>query len=147
MAHNSSNIILLKEALSTLNIDSCPSKINLHSHTTYSDGSLEPEDIIQQALDNDLEHFSVTDHHSIQSVNIISTWLNKNESYRSSLNFWPGIEISSLLNGCLVHILGIGIDVQSTLLKPYILGVSPIGSGFHNFFQVMLQSSTSIFFH
>ena len=36
--------------------------INLHNHTTYSDGRFEPEEIVRAALDAGLTHIGISDH-------------------------------------------------------------------------------------
>ena len=33
-----------------------------------------------------------------------------------------------MILGCLVHVIGLGIDINSRYLNPYILGESPIGN-------------------
>ena len=44
---------------------SCPHIINFHCHTNFSDGSMCPEDLLDQAFRNKLQFLSITDHHSI----------------------------------------------------------------------------------
>ncbi len=52
---------------------SCPHIINFHCHTNFSDGSMCPEDLLDQAFRNKLQFLSITDHHSI--LIIIQYWL------------------------------------------------------------------------
>ena len=40
---------------------------------------------------------------------------------------WSGIEISCLLEGCLVHVLGLDFDAQARALEPYRQGQAPVG--------------------
>jgi len=40
---------------SNINIYSCPKNINFHCHTKFSDGSLEPHELLEQALKNNLK--------------------------------------------------------------------------------------------
>ena len=47
---------------------------------------------------------------------------------RDSIKIVSGIEINCLILGCLVHVIGLGIDIKSKYLSPYILGESPIGN-------------------
>ncbi len=114
--------------LKSITVNSCPKNINLHCHTIYSDGSMEPEDLFLQACDLGLEHLAITDHHNIQAYNEIkNTLLPKFSLGRKHPYLWSGIEISSLLNNCLVHILGLGFDHSHRSLKPYINGEAPVG--------------------
>jgi len=116
------------DVLSKINKKSCPHKINFHCHTTCSDGSLTPEELIVQASDLRLEHIAVTDHHSVDSIHRINTLINSHQDERYFPHFWNGIEISCLLKGCLVHILAIDFDLNSDYLKPYTKGESVTGS-------------------
>ncbi len=120
--------IYLREIISQVNSSSCPHQVNFHCHTICSDGSLQPLELITQAYKNGISHISVTDHHSIEAFYIIQQWLINNKHLPSLPYFWSGIEISSILKGCLVHIIGIGFDPKSHFLRPYITGDSATGS-------------------
>ncbi len=117
----------IKEVLKNISIESCPYDVNFHCHTTFSDGSLDPEELISRAVQLGLHHIAVTDHHSLKAIPVINNWLREYNNVDSSLVFWSGIEISCILNGCLVHILGLGIDTNSEYLHPYIQGESVQG--------------------
>jgi len=107
---------------------SCPGLINFHSHTTFSDGSLNPEELLDEAYKNNLKYISITDHHTVGA----HRYIKENEILKkypeNSINLISGIEINCLLKGCLVHVLGFGIDIDSQFLHPYINGDSPIGN-------------------
>lgn len=102
--------------------------INLHCHTLLSDGSLSPIELISQAYSIGLRHIAVTDHHTVDSFSIITNWLKDNNHLPSLPFFWSGIEISCLLKGCLVHLIGLGFNTESEFIKPYILGDAPNGN-------------------
>ena len=118
----------LIEVISNVNKNSCPSHVNFHCHTNLSDGSMTPEELIKQATHNKLRFLSITDHHSIKAYKYI--YKNKILENYSDVEFdlISGIEINCLLKGCLVHLLGIGINVNSKALNPYIQGQSAIGN-------------------
>ncbi len=119
----------LKRLLGTVNKSSCPSHINLHCHTQFSDGSLLPSQLIEQASINGLKHLSITDHHSINAYPIVYQWLQKNASnFNTFPTIWTGIEISCLLKNCLVHILGLGFKLDSSAIIKYTRGEALIGS-------------------
>tara|TARA_B100000212_G_C27137670_1_gene431954 strand:+ start:15 stop:662 length:648 start_codon:yes stop_codon:yes gene_type:complete len=113
---------------SNININSCPNIINFHCHTTFSDGSLTPEKLLYEAYKNKIQYLSITDHHTVNAHKYIyeNNLLNKYSS--NSFKLISGIEINCLLKGCLVHILGLGIDIESEYLYPYIQSESPIGN-------------------
>ena len=118
----------LKEVLAGVNEDSCPYTMNFHCHTTYSDGSLSPIDLIKQATTLSLDHIAVTDHHSIESYNFMTKWLSENRNkYKKIPTLWSGIEITCLINKCLVHVLGLNINITSQYLIPYVQGHSTKG--------------------
>ena len=91
--------------------------IDLHIHTSASDGSHTPNEIVEIAQQLRLEALSITDHDTIDGVKeILATGLLK------TIKFVPGIEISaaapksSKLDGSL-HLLGYGIDPDNNDLN------------------------------
>ncbi|NER51249.1 MAG: PHP domain-containing protein, partial [Symploca sp. SIO1A3] len=55
----------LKKVWENIQPDSCPYFYNFHMHTRCSDGQLEPEELIQQAISIGLKGLAITDHHSV----------------------------------------------------------------------------------
>ena len=107
---------------------SCPKSINFHMHSTYSDGSLTAKEIYNQAIELNIDHYAITDHHSVDAYIELSHLADSMSKERSTIpKLWSGIEITSLLKGCLVHILGLGFDPKSKHLLPYIDHKSAIG--------------------
>ena len=108
---------------------SCPKSINFHLHSTYSDGSLTAIEIYKQAIELNIDHYAITDHHSVDAYIELS---KSNDSiYKDRSNFpklWTGIEITCLLKGCLVHVLGLGFNHKSKYLLPYVDHKSAIGN-------------------
>ena len=108
---------------------SCPKSINFHLHSTYSDGSLTAIEIYKQAIELNIDHYAITDHHSVDAYIELS---KSNDSiYKDRSNFpklWTGIEITCLLKGCLVHVLGLGFNPKSKYLLPYVDHKSAIGN-------------------
>ena len=72
MKDDNTNLI---DVITSINKHSCPNQINFHCHTTFSDGSLSPIELITQAIDLQIEHISITDHHSINGYLIANKWL------------------------------------------------------------------------
>ncbi len=114
--------------LTNIDSQSCPKNINFHCHTTSSDGSMDPIVLIKQAFTLGLKHLAITDHHSIEGYLKIQSYLKKTNLSISPTNLWTGIEISCLLKGCLVHVIGLGFDITSQAIQPYCHGEAVTGS-------------------
>lgn len=109
---------------------SCPQRFNFHCHTTCSDGSLQPHELAEQALALGLEHLAVTDHHSHQAHRPIAELLAQRRQRGDQVpTLWRGVEISCLLEGCLVHVLALGFGPEHPSLDPYLQGQAVVGPG------------------
>ena len=106
----------------------CPTRLNFHCHTTHSDGSLKPEQLAEKAIAIGLEHLAVTDHHSLAGSNQVAAALETaRRQGRAVPTLWRGVEISCLLEGCLVHVLALGFAADHSSLDPYLQGKSVVG--------------------
>jgi predicted metal-dependent phosphoesterase TrpH len=118
----------LVEVLQGVHGGSCPGELNFHCHTLHSDGSLRPEDLARQAVDLGLRHLAITDHHSTAALAPAQHCLEQLAAQgRPGPRLWSGIEISCLLEGCLVHVLGLDFEPQARALEPYRQGQAPVG--------------------
>ncbi|MCP9772089.1 PHP domain-containing protein [Synechococcus sp. Tobar12-5m-g] len=118
----------LVQVLEGVDPGSCPKRLNFHCHTLCSDGSLAPEHLADQAIDLGLEHFAVTDHHSAQACLPIQKHLRQRQLDGMRVpTLWTGVEISCLLEGCLVHVLGLGFKLDHPALAPYLEGQAVVG--------------------
>lgn len=91
--------------------------IDLHIHSTASDGTLDPHEIIAQAAALGLQAIAITDHDSVEGVKRALR-----QAMPPSLKFLSGVEISaappaSIRVGGSFHILGYGIDPQDPTLR------------------------------
>lgn len=117
----------LAKVLATVDRHSCPGRCNFHCHTTCSDGSLTPEALAVQATDLGLEHLAITDHHSHQAYPLAQqTLATLQQQGRAIPKLWRGVEISAVLNTCLVHILALGYGREAPL-TPYLQGKAACG--------------------
>lgn len=106
----------------------CPTRLNFHCHTVCSDGSLQPEQLAEQAIAIGLEHLAVTDHHAIAGSSRVAAALAAARQRGDSVpTLWRGVEISCLLEGCLVHVLALGFAAEHPSLEPYLQGSSVVG--------------------
>jgi len=76
-------------------------KSDFHIHTTSSDGTLSPTEIIQRAHKNNVKYLSITDHDTLTGLNEAIE-----ESLKYDITLIPGIELSTQHNNESVHILG-----------------------------------------
>ncbi len=78
--------------------------IDLHTHTTCSDGTLTPEALVTYARDKGLEAVAITDHDSVSGN---GRAVREGES--AGVEVIPGVEFSAEYEGTL-HILGLYVD-------------------------------------
>lgn len=80
--------------------------VDLHSHSTASDGTLSPRDVVRLAHEIKLSAIALTDHDTVGGIAEAAE-----EARSRGIDFLPGIEISAKFPypGTL-HILGYGID-------------------------------------
>ena len=82
--------------------------IDLHIHSTCSDGTFTPKEIVHKVIEKNLYGFSLTDHDTVDGISeILAMNLPKD------LKFIPGIEISCDTLHREIHILGYGIDCKN----------------------------------
>jgi len=83
--------------------------IDLHTHTTASDGSLSPCELIDYAIKKNLTAMAITDHDTLKGLSQAETYL---KSLDSSLILIKGIEFSCSMPqyNFDIHILGYMID-------------------------------------
>jgi predicted metal-dependent phosphoesterase TrpH len=75
--------------------------IDLHTHTTESDGTLNPEELVELAAAQGLEALAITDHDTLSGYDVALPLARER-----GLDLVCGIELSTKLNGRTVHLLG-----------------------------------------
>ena len=86
-------------------------QVDLHIHSTASDGTWTPPEVVAAALAAGLGAIAVTDHDSV--ANVAAT---HELAVAAGLKFIPGAEICSTKDDFCFHILGYGIDVTNKRL-------------------------------
>jgi len=91
-------------------------KIDLHIHTTYSDGVFSPEKIVDTAIEAGLDAIAITDHDNVLSYPVAKNYLDKIQVENSPkpLILIPGIEINTIYKDYEVHILGYWMDMNNS---------------------------------
>ncbi len=85
-------------------------RIDLHTHSSASDGQYSPTELIDIACGERIELLALTDHDTVDGISDASMAAGK-----SGIAFVPGIEISTQ-DIVEIHILGYGIDVTNQAL-------------------------------
>lgn len=85
--------------------------LDLHVHTSVSDGRYRPSTVVRMAAEAGLSAIAITDHDSVAGIK--SALKSGREA---GLDVIPGVEISTLIDGSECHILGYFIDRKSPRL-------------------------------
>lgn len=88
--------------------------VDLHVHTTASDGRLSPAQVRTQAMAAGLTHIAITDHDTVDGLLELE---QQQLLHTSDLTIIPGIEFSTDLPQHEVHILGYFIDIHHPALQ------------------------------
>ncbi|EGU49888.1 putative metal-dependent phosphoesterase YciV [Vibrio nigripulchritudo ATCC 27043] len=92
-------------------------KIDLHSHTTASDGRLSPEQLIDRAIEFRVQVLAITDHDTVDGLSVAHSYIQKNDI---DLTLIDGIEISTVWQNKDIHIVGLNIDREHPALQTLI---------------------------
>ena len=85
--------------------------IDLHMHSTASDGTLSPTELMRFAAECGCNTVALTDHDTAAGVSEA-----RSEAHRLGIRFIAGIEVSSLWGGRSIHVVGLGIDDTNPVL-------------------------------
>ncbi|MDZ7957792.1 MAG: PHP domain-containing protein [Aulosira sp. DedQUE10] len=122
-ARTSASTEILKQVFQNIDAQSCPRLFNFHMHTVHSDGRLQPNALMEQALAIGLQGLAITDHHSIAGYQVAKAWLEDwkwNNPGGSIPHLWTGVEINANLLDIEVHILAYSFQPEHASMKPYL---------------------------
>jgi len=91
-------------------------RIDLHTHTTFSDGLLTPEALVARAIERQLAAIAITDHDSVDG------FARARACCGPTLEVIPGIEVSTAMSGMDLHILGFFVDTEDATLRERLKG-------------------------
>lgn len=94
-----------------LNKSAVPIRIDLHMHTTISDGTDSPEVLLSRIREEGIALFSITDHDSILSSKVIPPLLREGDP-----KYLTGVEFSCKDEQGQYHILGYGYQPDDTAI-------------------------------
>ncbi len=89
-------------------------RADLHCHTTCSDGSMSPMEILQLAKQVGLSALSITDHDTINAYHNIFP-----SAKELGIELLTGVELSTSLHNISVHILGYGFQADSEIMQDF----------------------------
>lgn len=87
------------------------SPVDLHTHSTASDGLLEPAALVHLAAGRGVRVLALTDHDTLAGIDEAAE-----AAAAAGILLLPGVELSATWRGQTVHVLGLGIDPGSARL-------------------------------
>jgi len=86
-------------------------KYDLHSHSTASDGTLSPSDLISAAIEAEVDVLALTDHDTLDGVSEAHL-----AAQGASLKVINGVEVSVTWQSQVVHVVGLQVDLGAKSL-------------------------------
>jgi predicted metal-dependent phosphoesterase TrpH len=86
-------------------------RVDLHTHSLYSDGTLSPADLVTEAVRRNVQLLALTDHDTIGGCSAAQSACRQN-----GICFVNGVELTCEWLGREIHVVGLGIDPQSATL-------------------------------
>ena len=95
--------------------------IDLHCHSTMSDGALAPRSLVLRAAEKGVDVLALTDHDNLGGLDEARAAADE-----AGIRFINGVEVSVTWRGATVHIVGLGIDPANRELNA---GLESVRSG------------------
>jgi predicted metal-dependent phosphoesterase TrpH len=86
-------------------------KVDLHSHSTRSDGRLSPTELVDLAAEQDVSLFALTDHDTLDGLTEASQ-----RAKEHGLSFINGVELSTQWNGVPLHMVALNFSQDNAAL-------------------------------
>jgi len=87
-------------------------KVDLHNHSYYSDGLFSPSEVVRLADEAGCDLFALTDHDTTDGFSEA-----RQTGDKLSVDLVSGVEISAFWRNMTIHIVGLGIDINSDVLQ------------------------------
>lgn len=88
--------------------------VDLHTHTTASDGSLSPAELVERARGRGVELLAITDHDTLAAYADLAEAAG---APGQPMKMVAGVELSCTWNGITIHVLGLGVDLASEVIN------------------------------
>lgn len=93
-----------------------PGRVDLHTHTTASDGALAPAALVRLAVQHGVRVLAITDHDSTAGLAEATTEAGRHPG----LTLVPGIEINCDVQGAEIHVLGYLLDHEAPWFRAFL---------------------------
>lgn len=113
-----------------------PSQIDLHCHSTISDGLLTPVELVQHAAKQGVQMLALTDHDDVSGLTEARTC-----ALEHGLQFINGVEISVTWKRRTLHIVGLRVDPE---FAPLVSGLHAIRVGRHTRAEAIAQGLAQV---
>ena len=90
--------------------------VDLHTHTTASDGTLAPRALVREAVRRGVRVLAITDHDSTEGL----AEALAEAALHPPLRIVPGLEINCDVPGSEVHVLGYGVDREAEWFQEFL---------------------------
>ena len=101
-----------KELIKSFTEKDYENEVNLHIHTTFSDGIADAKDILDQAKNKGYRYIAITDHNTVDA--------HKLPEINSEGIVIPAVEFDCWHKTTFFHLLAYGIDVNNEKLTPFL---------------------------
>ncbi|GGY89387.1 MAG: 3,5-nucleoside bisphosphate phosphatase [Shewanella sp.] len=91
--------------------------IDLHCHSSASDGALAPSEVVARALNNGVDVLAITDHDTIAGLAAAQQF---NQQQPQPLQLVTGVEISTRWHAYDIHIVGLAFDCEHPPLLAFL---------------------------
>lgn len=97
-------------------------RIDLHVHSTRSDGTYSPTELVDYAIKKGLAAFALTDHDCVDGLDEAIAYADSLRRTNPEVpEVIPGVEFSTEYQGKDVHIVGLYIDYKSPEFQKYLI--------------------------
>ena len=90
---------------------------DLHSHTTASDGSLSPAELVQRAVEHRVDVFAITDH---DTTNGLQEAHDTIAAHALPITLINGVEVSTNWQNHEIHVVGLNVDLANPELQAFL---------------------------
>jgi len=116
-------------------------KIDLHTHSYFSDGELSPEELVKKAKNTDVSICAITDHNFLTDTKTL-----KEEVKKDGVALIDGIEISTLYrlpsSSISLHVLGYGKKLDRNILNN---NLQKTIDGYNNRARAIIEAINTVF--
>jgi predicted metal-dependent phosphoesterase TrpH len=110
--------------------------VDLHTHSTYSDGSYTPKDLMEYAHQNGLKAIALTDHDDIGGLKEA-----EEKACELGIQFIPGVELEVQYTGGEFHLLGLAISKNLTRFEEVLQDIQTKRKNRNNYIIEKIQAA------